>query len=119
MEETVFFNQAGVSVSNARFIVNSQTYAMNGVTSIKQAVNHPSRLGPIVLGFIGFLFLFGSIVLALIFLAAAILWWMNQKPEWFVILSSASGETKALSSNDKTYIDGVINALNQSIIHRG
>ena len=123
MEEKVFFDQGGVSVSNSRFIVHGQTYAMNGVTSVKQAVKNPSRLGPIVLGFFGLMLLLGgsttSVIWAVILLALAVFWWIKQKPEWIVVLNSSSGETQALTSQDRTYIDGVINALNNSIIHRG
>lgn len=120
MEEKMFFNQGNVSVSNARFIVNGQTYAMNGVTSVKQAARHPSRLGPIVAGIIGLLLLFNAAVgWGLAFLAVAVVWWVTQKSEWIVVLQSSSGETKALTSTEKPFIDGVINALNESIVHRG
>jgi hypothetical protein len=123
MDETVFFNQGGVSVSNARFIVHGQTYAMNGVTSVKQGVKHPSRGAPVVLGIVGLLLLLGgsttSVVWAVIILAIAALWWVKQKSEWIVVLNSSSGEAQALRSQDRSYIDGVIGALNQSIIHRG
>ena len=123
MEEKVFFDQGGVSVSNARFIVNGQTYAMNGVTSVKQGVKNPSRLGPVVLGIVGFIALLSGgttgVVWGVILLAIAILWGVKQRSEWIVVLNSSSGETQALTSQDRSYIDGVIGALNQSIIHRG
>ncbi|SHL63346.1 DUF6232 family protein [Rhodanobacter sp. OK091] len=120
MEEKMFFNQEGVSVSNARFIVNGQTYAMNGVTSVKQAVRHPSRLGSVVAGVIGLIVLFsGAIGWGLVFLAAAIIWWVAQKTEWIVVLQSSSGETKALTSKERSFIEGVVTALNESIVHRG
>jgi len=122
MEEKVFFDNNGVSVSNARFIVHGQTYAMNGVTSVKQAVRRPSRLGPVVLGVVGPIALFNGssgVVWGLVLLAIAALWAVVQKPTWIVVLNSSSGEAQALTSADRSYIDGVINALNQSIIYRG
>lgn len=120
MEERIFFNQRGVSVSNARFIVNGQTYAMNGVTSVKQAVRHPSRLVPIILGIVGLIALFnGGMIFGGALLAVTVFWWIRDKSVWIVVLNSSSGETKALTSQDKSYIDGVIGALNQSIVYRG
>lgn len=123
MEEKVFFEQGGVSVSNARFIVHGKTYAMNGVTSVKQGVNHPSRLGPIVLGLVGLVCLLNAsatgVMWSVAFLAIAAFWWVKQKSVWIVVLSSSSGESQALSSENREYIEGVIGALNQSIIHRG
>lgn len=123
MEEKSFFNQGDVSVTNARFIVNGQTYAMNGVTSVKTGRKNPSRLGPIILGISGLgvigsesagSFIFGGAMIAL-----AIFWWIRQKPEFSVVLSSASGEAQALTSKDVPFINGVIEALNNAIIHRG
>ena len=122
MEEKIFFDGNGVSVSNARFIVHGQTYAMNGVTSVKQAVRYPSRLGPVVLGLIGLIALINGgsgIIWGVVLLAATVFWWIKQKPKWIVVLNSSSGETQALTSEDRSYINGVIEALNQSIIHRG
>ena len=121
MEEKIFFNQGSVSVTNARFIVDGQTYAMNGVTSVKQVVRHPSRLGPAVFGLIALLILIGggSAIVGLVLIAIALLWGFNQKSDWIVVLNSSSGEAQALTSKDKTYINSVIHAVNESIIHRG
>jgi len=123
MEERMFFTQNDVSVSNARFIVRGQTYAMNGVTSVKQSVTEPSRAGPVILFFVGLLPLFsgtaGGVVIALVLIIGAVLWWRSQRPLYTVVLSSASGEAQALSSQDGQYIASVIDALNHSIVHRG
>lgn len=122
MEEKMFFEENGVSVSNARFIVRGQTYAMSGVTSVKKEENPPSRLVPIALGLIGGFGLFNGtddIFWAFMFLALAVFVWSRQKSEWIVILNSSSGETQALKSMDGSYIEGVVEALNRSIIYRG
>jgi hypothetical protein len=123
MDEQVFFDQNGVSVSNARFIVSGQTYAMSAVTSVKQAVNEPSRGGPIFFGIVGFLIcLIGNtaaIVIGLFILVCAIAVGVQQKAEYIVVLSTSSGESQALKSADKSYVESVVNALNHSIIHRG
>lgn len=119
MEEKTFFSQGDVRVTNARFIVSGQTYAMNGVTSVKQGVNEPSRGGPLLLGIVGLIMLFAIAPLGIILLIFTIVWWVKQKPEWIVILHSSSGEARALVSEDKGYIDSVIAALNDAIVHRG
>lgn len=122
MEEQIFFDQAGVSVSNARFIVHGQTYAMNNVTSVKQSVIEPSRAGPVILILLGLIIMLGGgtgIVIGLATIALGIFWISKQKAIWIVDLNTASGETQALRSTNREYIDSVIHALNQSIIHRG
>ncbi len=122
MEEKTFLNEGGVTVTNARFIVPSQTYAMSGVTSVKSFEEQPSRTGPIVLIIVGVLCFLGggqAIVIGLLFIAGGIAWWMLEKATFHVLLSSASGEAKALSSKDRGWIGRVVGALNDSIVHRG
>ena len=123
MEEKVFFDQAGVKVTNARFIVNSQTYAMNGVTSVKSHVTPPDRKGPLIALAIGIIILLaadGAGKLLGLGIAALGAWMLfQQKDTHAVFLSSASGEVKALANQDGDYIGGVVGALNQALVYRG
>ncbi|TLU87604.1 MAG: QacE [Chlorobium sp.] len=127
-EEKSFFNEGGVSVTNARFMAQGQTYAMSGITSVKSFREDPSHKGPIILGIIGVLGTLGAfssnsvgngIVMTLLFIGGAVAWWMYQKPAFSVLLNSASGEAKALTSKDGQFISHVVNALNDAIVHRG
>ncbi|HFG1702114.1 TPA: DUF6232 family protein [Vibrio cholerae] len=43
----------------------------------------------------------------------------NQKPLYTVILKTSSGENRALHTNEQEYLNQVINALNEAIVHRG
>jgi len=123
MQEQVFFEQGSVKVTNARFIVNAQTYAMNGVTSVKSSITPPNRTGAFIGIAIGVLMLLGADGAAKIIgvaIAAAAVWFLTQqKSTHSVYLSSASGEVQALSDDDETYINSVIHALNEALIHRG
>lgn len=123
MTEQVFFDQGNVKVTNARFIVSAQTYAMNGVTSVKSHVVPPSRGGVLILIGLGLLVLFaasGGMKLLGVALAAAGAWlFTQQKSTHSVYLSSASGEVQALSDTDATFIDNVVAALNDALVHRG
>jgi uncharacterized membrane protein len=123
MDEQMFFDQNGVSVSNTRFIVNGQTYAMSAVTSVKSSVHTPPRVGAALFVIIGVLIcLIGNttaIVIGVLTLVCAIAFGALQKPEHVVVLSTSSGESQALKSVDSLYIESVVSALNHSIIHRG
>ncbi len=123
MEEKVFLNEGGISVTSARFVVPSQTYAMSGVTSVKSYEEKPSRKGPVTLIVIGILLMLvvgqGTIFVGVLFLAAGLAWWFLEKSVYHVVLSSASGEAKALSSKDGSWINRVVQALNNAIVHRG
>lgn len=119
-QETTFFEQGNVKVTNARFIVPSQTYAMSGITSVKFFTEKPGLLWPIVAFVIALLALVGngniwSVGIPLIIGIVLVL----RKATHHVVLSSASGETRALASKDKDFISNVINGLNQAIVSRG
>ena len=123
MQEHEFFRSENVLVSQTRFVTFGQTYAMSGVTSVKASSVRPSRTGPLVVGGIGVICLFagsaGALIFGAILLAIAALIWVSQKPEYFVSLSVASGEVRALRSKDPQFIGDVIQALNECIIARG
>lgn len=122
MEETTFLSEGGVSVTNARFITQGQTFAMSGVTSVESFRQDPSRKAPIIMGIIGVLALAGGgtvTIVGLLLIAGAVAMWFLQKPEFQVLLSTASGKAKALSSNDGPFILKVVAAVNDAIVHRG
>lgn len=119
MEEKTFFTDGGVTVTNARFIVPSQTYAMSGITSVKTSQELPKRLYPIICGVLGLALLMSSTGFAVLLIAVAAVWWFGQKTEYHVLLTTSSGEAKALSSDNGDFISKVVQALNESIVSRG
>ena len=120
MEEKNFLAEGAVTVTNARFIAGEQTFAMSGVTSVKSLQKNPSRILPGILGFIAIAaFVSGSIIGGIIFAAGAAAAWFLMKPTYSVLLFTASGETNALSSKDGEFINRVVGAVNNAIVHRG
>lgn len=121
MAETQFLNENGVSVSNSRFVTGGETFALNGITSVGCYKKSPSRIGPIVVAVIGVvnLFMFHNTEGGLIFLAIAAAWFIIPKPRFSVLLHTAAGQTMALSSKDRSFIDRVVAALNDAIVARG
>lgn len=119
-QERTFFEQGNVKVTNARFIVPSQTYAMSGITSVKFFTEKPSILLPIAAFLVALLAMAGrgniwSIAAPLVVGVLLLL----RKATHHVVLSSASGETRALASKDKHFISNVISGLNEAIVSRG
>lgn len=119
MQEQEFFNQGSVRVTSARFMVNGQTYAMTGVTSVKRGKKDPARGWPIFLLLLGCGLFFAKPIFGVALVAGSALWLFTQSTEHTVMLSSASGEAEALTSTREGYINEIIEALNQAIIHRG
>ena len=120
MEERTFFEYEDVKVTNARFVSGGQTFAMNNVTSVKPFVKTPNRTFGIIVLIIGAVVIIkASFGFGLLMCAAAAFGLYKQKTVYHVILATSAGETKALVTYQKAYLDSVINALNDAIVARG
>jgi hypothetical protein len=125
--ETVLLDEQGIKVTNARFLVESQTYAMAGVTSVKTEVEYPSKTGPLITIGIGVLFFlnamnsgqFGGLIAGGAVFAVGVMWLRSRKPEYLVLLTTASGEKRAYESKDGALVKKVVTAINDAIVHRG
>lgn len=125
MEEETILSESNVVVTRSRFMTPGSTYAMSGITSVKASTERPVK-GPLILIVLGVLVLLGgamgrqagAIVMSLILIAGGF-FWLLKGVKYIVLLSSASGEVKALVSRDSRFIGRVIDALNQAIVRRG
>lgn len=120
MDEKTFFEYEDVKVTNTRFISGAQTYAMSNVTSVKNRVDKPSRVLPVVVILFGLAALIQeSYGLGVVMCAVGALWIYLQKTTYHVMLSTAGGETSALKTHQLQYVTKVVNALNDAIVYRG
>jgi len=118
MEETVFLADGRVTVTNATFLVASQSFAMGGITSAKASQHNPSRIGPAILVAVATaicLIARRVDMLSIALFLGGIAWWFLQKPYFHVILLTSSGEEEALTTKDKEWVQKVVAALNESI----
>lgn len=119
MEEKTFFEYEGVRVTNARFVVDGQTFAMSNVTSVKPVAVPPNRLWGYVLLLIGLVALIQNPFFGVPVIAIAAYFVYSQKATYHVMLRTSGGETKALTTHQKEYLNKVISALNDAIVYRG
>lgn len=119
MGEKLFFEHEDVKVTNARFMVNGQTFAMNNITSVKALENKPSRIGPLLFIIVGVAMSFQALPLGVVFALPGIIWWFFQKTIFHIMLHTSGGETSALKSHQRDYVNQVVTALNEAIVHRG
>src|SRR5690349_14590431 len=104
-EERSFFEHGDVKVTNARFMVGSETFAMSNITSVKASEKEPSRVGPILFIVVGVICLANSAIAAGIVIAGiGAAWWAAEKSMYHVLLTTAGGETSALRSKQREYI---------------
>lgn len=119
MEETTFFEHETVRVTNSRFIVDGQTFAMSNITSVKSRQESPSKLLPILLLILAVIMVLNGVYAALVLGFIGVVWLAQQKPAYHVMLHTSGGETSALKTYQKQYLDSVMTALNNAIVHRG
>lgn len=120
-EEKTFFQYEDVTVTNSRFMVASQTFAMSNITSVKASKQEPKRFWPIVLIVVGVFALMSNanIWIVVLMVGGGIVWLLLQYTMYHVMLTTAGGETSALSSKQRDYIEKVVQALNEAIVARG
>ena len=119
--ETTFFRDNNVVVTQSRYVTNSKTYAMRNISSVHVFEIIKSKRLPTVLGAIGLVVLIGSEskILGVVMMAIAIALFFSIKNDYAVRISTNSGESNSLISKDEIYIRKIVSALNDAIVHRG
>lgn len=124
--EHTFLQDENVLVTNTRFVRANETFAMAGVTSVASFTKIPSKKGPIIIIVIGALVFLASLqssiggaIVGAALIAVGILWFRSIKNIYSVRLVTASSERDAFSSTDGSYINTIVSAVNQAIVHRG
>jgi len=118
--ETTFYQDAGATVTNARFMINGQTHALSGITSVSRQVQYPNRLRPLICLLLGMLVLgFQYYWMGLLLIVVAGLWLYIQKALYSVVIHTAAGQRKALTDQSEDRVGKIIAALNEAIVHRG
>ncbi len=126
-EVTFYSDDQGVRVTNTRLIVDNTTYAMANIASVARTATEPNYTGPLLLIVAGVIIFFAAIsgkesggwLLGVILALAGTLWWRSRKPIYHLRITSASGESNALWSKNKNYVDKVVQAISEAMIHRG
>lgn len=118
--ETTFYQDAGATVTNARFITGNQMHAMSGITSVTLEEDPPLTMGPVLLGIMGVVMLIArQWMIGLAMIVAAVVWKLNQRTNYIIKIRTAAGELKALQDSDRDRIAKIVAALNDVIVHRG
>ncbi|NDY89750.1 DUF6232 family protein [Ideonella livida] len=120
MSELKFFEHNGVMVTNARLVVDGQTYAMANITSVRVSVVKPNRVPPIAVGALGLPGLYAPhLEMTVLFVLLAAVIWRLQKTWYTVAMTTNSGEVNAIRSHQRAFAEAVVGALNKAIVSRG
>jgi hypothetical protein len=122
-DDIVLYEAGDIKVTPTRFIVESQTFAINNVTSVTAVEVPPRRARPMVAAVIGLLLICTTelvpamIGAAILSVAAVIL--LISESTFLVLLRTAADEITALSTQRRDVADGVVDAINAAIVARG
>ncbi len=120
VDEKVFLNESGFLVTNTRFEIPGQMFAMAGVTSVGVSKVVPSKLWPIVMMIAGLGMIVGEIYdIGAVFLLLGALWFWLKKTVYHLILTTAAGEQQAHQGTDGELMASLRSALTNAIIDRG
>lgn len=119
--ETTFYQDNSVTVTQSRYVTHSKTYAMRNISSVHIFEIIKSKNKAFFTALFGVIILFSKDVfwVGLIIIALGIWWFVSIKNEYAVRISTNSGEANSIISKDRKYIQKIVNALNDAIIHRG
>jgi hypothetical protein len=130
MAEDTIYCDNNVAVTTARVIVSGTTYALRNITSVKLTTT-PAKTGcAVVLIVLGVLGVLGALptfaqdvapatyalVCASAFLIVGIALIRSAKPSFHVTIASSSGEIRALTSTDRSYIETIVASINEAIV---
>lgn len=119
--ETTFYQDSSVTVTQSRYITQSKTYAMRNISSVHIFEIEKSRAIPILMILFGIPFLFSGDIfwIGLILIVLGILILFSIKNEFAVRISTNAGEANSIVSKNRDYVQKIVSALNDAIIHRG
>ncbi len=119
--EVQFYQDSSVTVTQSRFVTHSKTYAMRNISSVHIFEIIKSKTKAVVTIVFGLFLLFSKDIfwIGLIIIALGIWWFTAIKNEYAVRISTNAGEANSIISKDKKYIQKIVSALNEAIIHRG
>jgi hypothetical protein len=121
LNEIAFYQDGSVKVTPPRFVTNSKTYAIRNISSVHVFEIVKSRKLPVAMIVIGLLLLLSDElrIAGFFILALGVLLLFAIKNEFAVRITTNSGETNSITSKDKMYVQKIVDALNEAIIHRG
>lgn len=92
---------------------------MSNVTSVKSLEQKPKRFWALVTLIIGLMIAINTPVVGIAIAAICGLYIYKQKTIYHVMLATSGGEVSALKTDQRQYLEKVVSALNEAIVHRG
>ena len=120
-QEKIFYQDSEVTVTQDRFVVGSETYAIENISSVSNFEIVKSKNGPSMLMALGAILLVpsGMRILGGVLVIIGFLWLFSVKNEYAVRISMNAGEINSVVSKNRDYIQKIVDALHEAVIFRG
>jgi len=104
VQEQFFLQESGVTVSQVRFVTPTQTFAMQGITSVGRNASRPSKKGAVgtmllgaVMALIGLILMVGgelsgiiAVIIGVVMVALGLRQYLRLKPDHQVVLNAST-----------------------------
>lgn len=124
--ERTFYSDRAVTVTNARFIVHGQTYALRNIASVQNLHKPAERGGPIlciIFGLLMCLALFSdSPVIGFIGVALVVGGYVvnhSRRDLFTVMLTTNAGQVRAVEDQRSDRVAAIVQGLNEAIVSHG
>lgn len=130
-EETIYSDNV-VAVTSARVVVYGTTFPLRNITSVGMSYTSPRMVKPVLLLIVGALILLFAFmplndvkappeayIIAGGMMIGAIVWMIVGKTRFHVRLATASGELQVLTSENREYIQRVVQCINEAMVRVG
>jgi hypothetical protein len=130
-QERTFYADNNVLITNTRAVLFGSTFALANITSVRSWKSNKSPLSLVM----GILLIVTGIALAIltavisgsvgcggsmVLLGAPLVGVYFLQNDWYYVkIGTAGGEVDAVMSKNATYVNALVEALNNGIIHRG
>ncbi len=119
MDENILFSNADIKVSLEHLDVHGKIYPVSDIHFVESRLVEPKRIAALILLFTGLALLLdeGSLfALGGFFILLGIVFWVSGGSKFSVVIHTASGEHRVITSSDRLFTEKVINALNTAML---
>jgi hypothetical protein len=127
--EKVFLDERGVTVTQSRFVVDGQTFAMSAITAVSSRLDWPPRKWQFTAMGVGLFILIlsriipparlGGLLLGLVLIVGGLVWLLSLKKRHYVVLRTGDADVRAVGADDQQWIKRIVAALNEAVAARG
>ncbi|MFD1123039.1 DUF6232 family protein [Methylophilus flavus] len=122
MDENILFSHADVKVSREHLDVHGKIYPVSDIHLVESRLVEPKRITALILLFSGMTLLLdeGSLFAVGGFLVLlGIVFWVSGGSKYSVVIHTAGGEHRVITSNDRLFTEKVITALDTAMLNNG